>query len=386
MKSVSKMSPGSLRLCALAACISVFLGCTRENPAYNPDPLLPGECRAGIEVSESFEQFERPEMLDLLIVVSNTGRVATTLQTFLADAMIPMLEALEEEDLDVQVGVMTADSTVEPGLAPASARGVGCESNTTRIANSAQRNWKSIVACNIQQGEGGDGFQRSMEVVYRSLVTEPEALERFRRPQARLVVLIATNEDDCSAREPFAVSGDIAPRNGCAWNQDKLVDPQAWARTLRNKAKSEEGISLAVLSGPASTRVYEQGQAIQPVCESRIGPAYASTRLHQAVEAFGASGRFYSVCVNELDGQMMALGRDLATPSTTTLCPAQRLAHEPLSVDALDDRGRERSVPLGEQGFMFLGRTSRCETGALQFDADALRDAQSVTTTYCVVP
>ncbi|MFU8802677.1 MAG: vWA domain-containing protein [Bradymonadaceae bacterium] len=377
---------GSVALVALCLC-SLALGCTQENPAYNPDPLLPGECRAGIEVSETFASFERPEQLDMLIVVDNSGRV-TELQKSLARALMPMLDVLEEEELDVRVGVMTMDSTVEIGLAPASSRGDGCESNTTQVANSAQRNWKSIVSCNVQQGDGGDAFQRSMEVIYRSVVSEPESLSRFRRESARLLILVLTNEDDCSAREAFPVSGDVSPRNACVWNQDKLIDVGDWSRAIRGEATTPEGISLAVISGPPSSRVYEHGEAVRPVCEGGIdtGGAYASNRLYDATAAFGASGRFYSVCVNELDRQMMELGRELAITSTTTLCPGQKLAHEPLAVDALDEDEKERSVPLGEHGFMFLGRSAECETGALQFNADALRDAQAVTTMYCVVP
>jgi hypothetical protein len=386
MKSVVKLSSSLLSVVLGLATVSLMSGCTRENPAFNPDPLLPGECRQGLEVSESFEQFERPGKLDLLVVVTSGGRTATTIQRFLADAMIPMLERLEEAELDVRVGVMTTHSDGEPGLAPAGNLGPGCESNTTRVASSAQRSWKSIAACNVQQGEAGDGFQRSLEVVYRSLVTSPESLTRFRRDDARLLVLIVANEDDCSAREIFAVSGDIAPRNGCAWNQDKLIDPTLWARAIRREATTPEGISLAVIAGPPSTRVYEQGQAIQPVCESRIGPSYSSSRLQQAAQAFDTSGRFYSLCVNELDVQLDMVAQELAIAERITFCPALPLVHEPLAVDAVDGLGQERPIYLGAGGYRFLGATASCETGALQFDAEALRDAQSVTTRYCVDP
>src|SRR5690606_6517639 len=85
-----------------------LLGCTEPNPAFNPDPLLPGECRAGNRAEQSFDAYERPEKLDVLILVDSSGDVERMQDKF-AQAAQPWLEDLKARGLDVWAAVTTTD-------------------------------------------------------------------------------------------------------------------------------------------------------------------------------------------------------------------------------------------------------------------------------------
>src|SRR5690554_5133116 len=150
---VSRWAPHSATLMiALGA-----MGCTQPNPAYQGDPLLPEECRAGIERSELFDRFERPELLDVLVVMDNAGEMRAY-QSALAEAMPGFLERLQDEGgLDVQVGVVTTDARDGAGLAPIVRDVEGCEDNTFQVAYSGTEGWVRAAACNVQQGEDGNG-------------------------------------------------------------------------------------------------------------------------------------------------------------------------------------------------------------------------------------
>ncbi|MBA2661891.1 MAG: hypothetical protein H0U74_06320 [Bradymonadaceae bacterium] len=362
-----------------------LIGCTRENPAYNPDPLLPDQCREGQEVSESFESYERPDLLDVLLVVDNSGDVEAQ-QLSLARAMPQLLEPLAQEQINVRVGVMTTDATVAAGLAPPGKSAPNCATNTANVADSeAQENWIQVAACNIQQGKNGDSFQRALEVIERAVISEPSSLSTFRRPRARLLIIVVSNEDDCSQQEPLVASGDVLVRNLCSWNPDKLIDTRAWAERLRAKAKSPEGIALATIAGPTSSVPIEDGRDVRPLCQSSMGAAYPSNRLYEVTNYFGTNGHYDNICSHDLSQQMREIARHLALASTVTLCPGRQLTHEPLAVQART--GAERvDIGLGAHGVVFLGRNEACPNGALSLNAQALRGVNSVESQYCVIP
>ena len=78
------------------ASLSLFLllaaGCVSENPAYDPNPLLPDECREGAEVSETFASFGRPEKLDILFVVDGSGDGVEALLRFLVFGLLRLFQ------------------------------------------------------------------------------------------------------------------------------------------------------------------------------------------------------------------------------------------------------------------------------------------------------
>ncbi len=367
----------------VAAVVSMG-GCTRDNPAFNPEPILPDQCREGGEVSETFEDFERPDLLDILFVVDNAGDVLDQ-QSALARAMPDLLEPLAQEKIHTRVAVMTADATGAVALAPAGKQGASCERNQKNIADSNDQNWQTVAACNVMQGRTGDSYLRVFDVLERALLEQPEALVDFRREHARLLIVVVSNEDDCSAAESLGNVGSAAVRNHCLWNADKLRDVGAFTDALRASAKTPEGIALAVISGPPSTASYETGADVRPICTGALGSAYQANRLYQATQNFGASGQFFSACTNAFVQPMREIARNLALIDSVTFCPVKPLAHEPLYVQTMRD-GVPLDLGIGEQGVIFLGRTADCENGALRVSSSALYNIDDVKTAYCVLP
>ncbi|RAL20424.1 hypothetical protein DL240_16600 [Lujinxingia litoralis] len=357
-------------------------GCSRPNPGYQGDPLLPEECRAGIERSELFDRFERPELLDVLVVMDNAGEMVSY-QRALAAAMPGFLERLEGEGaLDVRVGVVTTDARAGAGLAPIVRDVEGCEDNAMQVAYSGTQGWVRAASCNVQQGQEGGGFQQALDVIDANVLGSSRALASFRREDARLLMLVVSNEDDCSGPAP---GGEGAPRDACAWSGEDRREVSPLVEALLARAQSPEGISLAVIAGPPSGVSYEEGEAVRSVCRSTLGAAYPSNRLYRAVEAFGTQGMFTSACTLDFVDQLDLIADRLALSSAVTLCASEPMAHEPLEVLGLDESGQEEVIGFGS-GFVFLGPVEGCENGALSLKRRGLEGIVEVSTRYCALP
>jgi hypothetical protein len=356
-------------------------GCVDPNPAYSPDPLLPDRCRRGVEVSETFDNFERPGALDILVVVDNSGNV-TAEQERLAEALPGFLEPLSERGLSLRVGVVTTDGSAAPGLAAPGMIADGCEENREIFADSeASDNWTQIAACNVVQGEEGQPRQQALEVIARSVTDRPATLGDFFREQARLLVLVVSNEDDCSSAGEL--SGEGTARNECVWQAGRLSKVETSVEAIRDEFVTPEAVSLAVFSGPPSDGEVAQGEAVRAVCQGTLGAAYPANRLYDAVQAFGGQGYFQSLCIEDFSFGLSEVAARLG-PTRTTLCPAKLLVHEPLEVVVRDGAADPQEVSLGEGGFLYFGPTAACANGALSLAAEPLEGAQAVDVRYCI--
>lgn len=356
------------------------LGCTEPNPAYDPDPFLPGECREGVSFEETFDSFERPEKLDVVFVVDNSGDVESMQET-LSEATPAFLRQLEDADLDVRATVVTTDASRAVSIAPAIDSVDGCEDNTETIAKSGDDDWRTVIACNVNQGTEGNPASEPLEVT-RALFADLDDRVGLFRDDARKVVVVVTNEDDCSS--DGTVDGNGSVRQACAdaAAQGDLTDVAEIVDDLLSYAKSDRGVGLAVLSGPAAA--LEDGE-VRPVCSSRIGAVYGANRLEQAVELMGEQGFFGNLCRADFSGLLDELAQELALPQETTFCVGRDMLQEPLAVSGRYD-GDLAPIRVGDEGFVFLGETADCETGAIRVEPDALRGAESVEVEYCVDP
>ena len=355
-------------------------GCVDGNPAYAPNPDLPDQCRRGAEVSETFEGFEQPQKLDILVAVDSSGDIVPE-QERLAEALPSFLETLADRGISVRLGVVTTDASSAAGLAPAGTAGQGCENNDETIADSSDGGWTEVAACNVVQGDSGQPRQQALEVIETSVVDQPAGLADFFRDDARLLIIVLSNEDDCSSTAE--IGGDDAIRNECVWNAGRLDKVSTYVDSLREQFQTPQGVALAVLSGPPSEREVERGEAVRPVCQGTLGAAYPANRLYEATQAFGEQGYFQSLCTDDLGFGLREVAEQLVGPSRTTLCPAEKLVHEPLEAVARGG-GDDTQVPLGEGGFLYFGPTSTCANGALSFAAPALAGAEAVDVRYCV--
>ena len=351
--------------------------CTEDNPAYNPDPLLPGECRAGTASTETFQSFERPGKLDVLFVVDNSGDVED-LQQAMAFAAAQWLQGLQG-DLDINVAVATADGTGPPRLAPPGTLASGCEGNTTQIARSSQSNFTRLIACNIIQGEDGDPFQQTLGVLDGLFFDTSLSDLGFFRADARLLVIALSNEDDCTHTE--TLSGDGPPRQICVDNAEKLSAIGDFVDKLADISVTPQGSAFVAIAGPPSA---SDAAELRPVCSSSLGASYASPRLYATTRLLGDRGHFVSSCAEDFITVLGDLTERFAIASHVSLCPAKKLAHEPLDVTGFDSDDEASPIKLGSAGFQFLGPTAFCPNGELGFNAAALTDVARVEVTYCV--
>lgn len=362
---------------ALLMSFLVLTACVEDNPAYNANPLLPGECLQGVASTETFETFERPEKLDVLFVVDNAGDV-DDLQQAMAGAAAQWLDGLKD-DLDLNVAVATSDATTGPRLAPPGTSAMGCEENTTQVARSSQSNFSRLIACNIIQGHDGDAYQQSLSMIDGLIFGASVEELGFFREDARLLVIVLSNEDDCS--HEGSISGDGPPRQVCADNADKLSDVADLAGRLGTLTQTPQGFAIAVIAGPPSSG---ESDELRPVCSSTLGAAYASPRLYAAARLLGERGHFVSTCVEDFITILGDLTDRFAIAREVSLCPAKKLEQAPLSVTGVDADDASTAIRLGSSGFQFLGPTTSCPNGEFGFNAAALKGVQRVEVTYCV--
>lgn len=370
----------------LTGAVGVLLAlaaCTEESRYYQPGPLLSDECRRGVEVSETFANFESPEALDILVVVDNTSDMRRTQEAF-ADALPVFLETLQTRDISLRLGVLTTEADAPAGLAEPGTERVGCAQNSGAFADSlGEGEWTRVAACNVVRTDAATPRQEALGVIEKNIVEHPDALADFLRPRARLLLLILSNEDDCSSNAAIGL-GASTVREQCAQKADELDDIADWVASVRAQSITEEGVSLAVLSGPPSDQGIADDASLRPVCQGTFGPAYPANRLWQAAGLFGPYGLFQSLCTDALSYSLSAIADELVGPARMTLCPAEKMVHEPLDVSLLKADASVTSIPLGEGGFLYAGGNEACTNGAVSLAPEALARVESVEMRYCV--
>ena len=366
---------------ALAGVMAIG-GCTDPNPAFQGGPELPDECRAGEETVEVMEGFERPDRLDIWVLVRDAG-ASVSYQEALASAMEPAL--LEwEEDYDIRVGVSTMSTDSGPGLAPVVDDVEGCEDNGRQVARSGRDGWQEVVGCNIQQGSDGERRSRPLDVIEASLLDDPSSLDGFRRDDARLMILMASNQDDCSGSD-FDDDPDSPARDLCAWQSDDLKQVEAVVEGLQESATAARGgVSVAAISGPPTRVNYEEGEVVRSVCQSTLGSSYPAPRLFEMAAMMGRDGHFDSSCVFDLDGAMATVDRRLVSDDEVVLCTEEPMAHEPLEVLAVDGDGEQRAMTVGED-LTIIGASQGCPDGGIAANSRGDWAPASIEITYCAL-
>lgn len=311
----------------------VAASCTRPNPAYRAGD---GDeaCAEDALVVQSFDEFSQPSNLDILFVVDGSDDGRRTARRLLADAIAPLRGALPE--IDIQAAVLPSDRARLTG--PVSRDNCDSDDPVTSLAGDALR-------CNILETTT-DGVNRPLDTVTKFLA-DPE--DHFPRKDARLLVVIVSRSDDASEQSPR-----------------ELVT--SWS-TLPD---APETIALAVVAGPPSAVAEER-----PVCSGTAGSIFAANRLYRAASALGERGSFASLCSDDLSVPLAAA--------------AQRLIDGPLSLcvdstepfEVLHATVDGEVVAYGSDGFVYLGATDDCPTGAVSLHRSVVDGADAIELTYC---
>jgi|GEM_PF-6471265 len=241
--------------------------------------------------------------------------------------------------------------------------GCGVDTNSGNfiisINNDTQRNFtgklEDVFACMADLGAGGCGFEHQLQSIRVALNPQSApANNGFLRTSAVLMVIMVTDEDDCSGPPTSSLYSDpafegqlgslrcnitghlcngmepqpspfVLPLEKCTANPNGLLIP---IQTIRNdllalKPNHPERIIVSAITGmpkPGTTPTYqftkEPTQAgapalleVAPICSSGAdGSAAPPLRINEFVKSFGANGRLESICEGDFSPAFGRLG------------------------------------------------------------------------------
>ncbi len=142
--------------------------------------------------------------------------------------------------------------------------------------------------CLAQPGTDGDGFEQGLEAMRVALscdgpnaaafaaccvdgVFDPSCEEEteFLRPGAALVVIVLSDEDDCSDRPDAPISR--TSNDNCVWDRDTLTPVAEYADFLRSlrpsRVRFRPIVGLRAYTDGGAEIVYERGEPAEPRCD-----------------------------------------------------------------------------------------------------------------------
>lgn len=212
-----------------------------------------------------------------------------------------------------------------------------------------------VFGCMAQLGTAGCGFEHQLQSMRLALSSSNRDNSGFLRDWADLLVVIVTDEDDCSgpSATDFYASGSGVPSNQtsslrCALDGHRCngtslpagqvfsapvesceADPApkhlfpvaAFVQDLLETKPTPEQVHVAVVAGQASTGSYAltavqpRGSTLPlidlaPSCSSSVGEAAPALRLQAFTRAFGPRGKFYSIC-EDIASSFKSLATDI---------------------------------------------------------------------------
>ena len=321
----------------------------------------------------------RFDAVDVLFVVDNSGSMLEE-QENLARNFPQLVDRLEAAEIDYRVGVVTSDLGTAPFAEQceageqgrlATTPGEGMEScqmpigpwleRTQSGTNAPGDDLRAAFSCMARRGTSGCGFEQTLESMYRAL--DPTTNPNFIREQAALAVVIISDEDDCSAKDPglfdprqldsgsalgapksfrcfeFGVTCDVddrmqsGERKDCQPREDSYLHGLGRYVERLRQLKPDGSVAVSVIAGSADRvavgRDQDDDPALLPSCDSANGTADPAIRLTHFARAFGSRGLMSSICDGDLGPAMSAVGELVAEQSRLDWC----LPFEVIDVD-----------------------------------------------------
>jgi hypothetical protein len=333
----------TLALLALAACSS------------SPDDVI---------VGGAFQRVLDPPpapitALDLLVVVDTSYSLEAEREALLAHASSELFDRIAAElgglpDLhlavitpDVGAGgraISTCSGEGDDGRFQAGPPEARCLTDGTSflVASPGAGNYpgslgEAFTCMATTAPEGGCGFEQPFEAVRRALDGRHAGHTGFLRDDALLLVVVLTDEDDCSADDPAFFAADSAglgaldsyrcfragvvcdpddpdtagSKDGCAPREDSahltpVTEMAAFLRTLRTDPAR---IMVAGMHAPAGPIVVERrdAPALAAVCSGMS--AFPAIRLAALEAAFPSRAVFGSICDLSMPARLARIAR-----------------------------------------------------------------------------
>jgi hypothetical protein len=368
----------AFRLAAgLAGTVALAAGCGARSLDVKTHTGSGGSIGLGGAGNADGGAFVPARKLDMLVVIDDSSEMRLLQDGFMRNFPVLLQRLMDPPGLpDLHIAVVSTDlgagdGTIascdaaggKNGIFQYTARGdctaTGLAPGATFIADDGKtRNYtgalSDVLGCIAELGESGCGFEHQLAAITRALGADgsPPPLENqgFLRPDAFLVILLLTNEDDCSAppgsnlydtlanttlasylgppsnfrcnefghlcngvRPPrLAPNGDVnavVPLMGCVSAEDGLLIPVAEVtRQIRSlKAFPDQQIVVAAIAGPPVPYVVDWRTA--PITDTGPWPFIAhsctasdgsfadpAVRIAQWALSFGDNGMLLPAC------------------------------------------------------------------------------------------
>ncbi len=330
---------------------------------------------ASIEPRQSIEQIDSVDVfpnrdIDILFVIDNSNSMAAEQDSLAAnfDRFINVLNTIDGGLPNVHIGVVSTDVGAGPyGISRCNGNGDNGLLLTGGGACSLAGNWIENIAladgsrqinytntlaetfsCIAKIGDQGCGFEQPLESMRRALNGTNVENDGFLRPDAKLAVIIISDEDDCSVEDvslfddspaldtadseigflesfrcfEFGVQCDpdtprsLGPRDNCVprTNSPYLYDVSEYTSFLRS-LKSDPGDVLVagIIGNPTGVEVdLKDGKPnLKASCESDSGKAVPAIRLSAFLDAFPNRNTVTTICNSDLSDALTQIAGDI---------------------------------------------------------------------------
>ena len=331
---------------------------------------------AAIEPQQTVEQVDSVDVfvnrdIDILFVIDNSNSMAAEQDSLATnfDRFINVLNTIEGGLPNVHIGVVSTDVGAGPyGISRCTGNGDNgllldgggnCSLSDNWIENigldddSRQTNYTNTLtetfSCIARIGDQGCGFEQPLESMRRALNGSVAQNDGFLRPDAKLAVIIITDEDDCSVEDvslfdtsaaldtadsdlgflesfrcfEFGVQCDpdsprsLGPRQDCVprTNSPYLHDVSEYVNFLRT-LKSDPGDILVagIIGNPVGVEVdlKDDKPHLKESCESESGKAAPAIRLNAFLDSFPNRNTTTTICDADLSDALTQIATDIS--------------------------------------------------------------------------
>ncbi|HEX4453602.1 MAG TPA: hypothetical protein VH143_22175 [Kofleriaceae bacterium] len=331
------------------------------------------------------KQFPTSPDLDVLFMVDNSSSTADKQEIFAAafPTFVAAIDNFPGGRPNLHIGVISSTADLGPDAAALSPICGSTDSNDGRLQNTAGSGCPSgafiediadgsgrdvnytgtledALSCIAPVGDTGCGFEAQMLATQRALDgTHPENAG-FLRADADLMIVMLTDEDDCSVIDSSlftvpsatvggvsdfrcqpltaydcdtaitAVSGSATYTNCSVHHGGPLLDPDIVAQLLATiKDPSQTAVALiagdpqtTIMTGEVTFASETQDPALLPSCSTTLddGPAIGrpAIRLNDFMSHYGPRGSFHSVCQPDYGQALTDIAGSMSTMLTST--------------------------------------------------------------------
>ncbi|MBI2896411.1 MAG: hypothetical protein HYY06_22830 [Deltaproteobacteria bacterium] len=275
---------------------------------------------------------------DVLFIVDNSNSMVEE-QAALTAAFPRLLGAIGPRVEDLHVGVVSTDLGTGPVplvtcedtdgddgalLHQASPLLEGCAAEYPAFLSGSPDGLTSEFACLATLGTGGCGVEQPLEAMRLALTeraAEGQPNAGFLRDGAVAAIVVLTDEDDCSMRDPTILEGDPeAPHLRCIERADGLWEPSRYVAVI--EALGRPVVFAAIAGVPAGwdgsldalepTVDPENPTSLLPICTGPGGLAYPGRRVAEMAGSLDPPGLVRSICDGAFDDAMAAVGDAIA--------------------------------------------------------------------------